>query len=178
MSDTYISKVTSIKPEPTVIHQCGTKSFSCEVESPMYDGAYWCPTCKVFWAIDEDCWHDKDTIWDAKIPSNNIRPKDNLPYTIELMLGEIEDQKRKLLLKEEMIEKLDTRRIELEETIIANELEAEELDKVRQRLDYELAGQKKLVQGYNGIMEELHKMYGADNEVLNEMETRILGEVE
>jgi len=180
-SDTYINKVTAThEPDGTTLHLCGCVSIECDVECQMYEKAFWCPDCEEFWTVDE-CWHDKDTKWEVEKPACQtnfielVAGKDEIITKLE---QEIKDQKGKLFLKVEMIEKLDARRIELEETIIAHELESEELDKMRQRLDYELAGQKKLVQGYNGIMEELHKMYGADNEILNEMEARILDEAE
>lgn len=159
-SDIYINKVTAThEPDGTTLHLCGCVSIEYDVECQMCEKAFWCPDCEVFWTVDE-CWHDKDTKWEVEKPpcqTNYVelaRGKDEIITKLE---QDIKDQKGKLFLKEEMIEKLDTRRIELEKT------EAELRDTIRR---------------YNELVEELRQMYGGDNEVLNEMETRILGEAE
>lgn len=153
MSDTYIHRVISTHVPDGTLHHCGTISIPCEVECSMYENVLWCPQCELFWAIDEDCWQDKNTKWEVEKPA----PQTN--YV-------------------ELIETKDSIIARMHENI---ETKGKQLSGAHKKIDVHIKTEEELrdtIRRYNELVGELHEMYGADNEVLNDMETRILGPME
>lgn len=160
MNDRYISKITVIEDSGGSLHHCGTVSVRVQVECPTAEELMYCPGCNKFWEMAEDYWGDDKTKWAVEKPV----PQTNYIELYKTNTIYIDGLREKLKTKDRLLS-------ENHQLIIARAKKIKILEE--EQIEY-LETHLQVQEQFNEVMAELRQHYGPNNEVLDELENRIL----